>query len=131
MQRERRSNNLQTATKPTDMLPAQEDDPGPLARAKVAKGRTVHLPLPTGAKRIVGTRAAEVNGVIMYRDVTAVEYRSAQPGEIVELPEVEVQRLTALGFLIDDKPAKRGNGKGVVDPLTGIVDDPRTAARIR
>jgi hypothetical protein len=35
--------------------------------------------------------------------------------------------LTGLGFLvaIDDKPAKRSNGKA--NTLTGIVDDPRLA----
>jgi hypothetical protein len=105
------------------MLPAPEVDPGPMAKAKVAKGRCVHV--PNGKKHIVGSEAYDVQGTIVHRDVTAEGYRSAGPGEVVELPEAEIERLTGLGFLValDDKPVKRGNGKG--HPVTGVKDDPR------
>jgi hypothetical protein len=67
-----------------------------------------------------------VNGAILYHDVTAAEYRSAQPGEVVELPEAEVERLTGLGFLtsIDGQLAK-GMKVKPVRPQTGIDNDPR------
>jgi hypothetical protein len=137
MQRERRRTNKNTETKPSqnfierkfDMdklqpTPAQDVDLGPLAKAKVAKGRSIHI--PTGTKKIVGTRAAEVNGAILYRDVTAQETRSAGPGEIVELPINEIERLTELGFVtsIDGQLAK-GMMVKPVRPQTGIDGDPR------
>jgi len=123
MQREQRSNKNLRSSKPAsnfagtrkfdvdrlaptrpDMLPAPEVDPGPMAKAKVAKGRCVHV--PNGKKHIVGSEAYDVQGTIVHRDVTAEGYRSAGPGEVVELPEAEIERLTGLGFLValDDKP---------------------------
>jgi hypothetical protein len=78
---------------------------------------------------VVGSRAVEVNGTTVYRDVTAEEYRSAQPGEVVELPQSEIARLMELGFVqpIDGNPAA-GLKVKAVRPKTGIDDDPRIAA---
>jgi hypothetical protein len=40
-----------------------------------------------------------VNGAIAFRDVTAQETRSAGPGEIVTLPQKEIDRLVALNLI--------------------------------
>lgn len=113
-----------------NMQPAQVDL-GPLAKARVARGRSIHI--PNGALRVVGTRAFEVNGTVVYKDVTAADYHSAQPGEVVELPETEIARLTSLGFLValDDKAARKGNGKAPVNPDTGVANDTRLPVSTR
>src|ERR1700730_12438167 len=139
MKREQRSNkNLQTSLmerksdpeklneeQPTGALP----DPVNMAKTPVAKGRCLHLPI--GDRHIVGTRPVEIDGTLIYKDVFAQEIRSAGPGEEVVLPVGEVERLRGLGYLvaIDDKPAKRGNGKG--HSVTGIENDPRLRTAIR
>jgi hypothetical protein len=104
--------------------PAQEVDLGPLAKAKVAKGRSIHI--PTGTKKIVGSKAYDLAGTTVFREVTAQDHHSAGPGEIVELPVKEIVRLTGLGFLvaIGDQPAK-GMRVKPVRPQTGIDNDPR------
>ena len=110
--------NLETPS----TAPTPEPAPG-MARATVCKGRSVHLPLPT--KKIVGSRPIEINGTTIHRNVEAAEIRIAGPGEEVTLPVDEVERLRGLGFLTDDKPAKRGNGKAAAVSKTGIENDPR------
>jgi hypothetical protein len=124
MQREQRTKLQETP--PT--APSPEPAPG-MARGVVAKGRSIDIGLPT--KKIVGSRPIEIGGVTVYKDVEAAEQRKAQPGDIVELPEAEIERLRGLGFLVaPDAPAKRGNGKAAVNPVTGVPNDPRlTAAR--
>jgi hypothetical protein len=113
------------ATQSTAPLP--EPDLGPTAKATVAKGRSVHV--PTGNKVFVkyAQQRVDQNGIVVGADVpvTRQEIRTALPGEVVTLPLTEIERLTQLGFLVDDKPARRGNGKVAVDPETGIKNDPR------
>ena len=147
MQREQRANKNLSTAKPSpnfaaakkfdpdklhptlpNMLPARDGvDPGPLKSAKVARGRTLHLDDPNGKKRIVGSRPYEANGVTMYHDVTAVEFRVANPGEIVTLPQTEIDRLIGLGFLqsIDESVGPRQARS--VTPDTGVENDPRLA----
>ncbi len=112
------------SSQPNPLPPQQEVDPGPMGIAKVCRGRTVHV--PTGQKIVIGSRPYELNGAILHRDVTTQAYRSAGPGEIVELPQTEIDRLTELGFLqpIDDQPAK-GLKVKPVRPETGVKDDVR------
>jgi hypothetical protein len=93
--------------------PSPEPAPGKWA---VAKGRSIHIPLAT--KRVVGTRAVEVDGTTVYRDVTQAEFRVAGPGEIISedssvFTAAEISRMVGLGFLvaIDDRPAKRLNSR--------------------
>jgi hypothetical protein len=87
----------------------------------------VHTP---GKKKIVGTRPYEVNGVIMYRDITAQEIHVAGPGEVVELPLTEITRLTELGFLtpIDDGQPAKAKPIRPTSP-TGIENDPRLTGK--
>jgi hypothetical protein len=104
------------APPPLPPLQEQEPDLGPMGTAKVARGRTVHV--PTGVKHVVGSRPYDAGGgTVVHRDITAVEFHSAGPGETVTLPVSEIERLTTLGFLqpIDDQPTRRGNGKGEVN----------------
>jgi hypothetical protein len=95
-----------------------------MAKAKVMRGHTIHV--PTGRQKIVGTRPYEKDGVILHRDVTAQENRMAVPGDIIELPVDEIERLTALGFVapLDDAPAK-GIKVKPARPEIGVHDDPR------
>ena len=95
-----------------------------MGTAKVARGRCLHV--PTGKKVVVGSRPFEVNGAIVYRDVTADETRSALPGDVVSMPQQEIDRLMALNFLIpiDDQPRK-GMKVKPARPQTGIDNDPR------
>jgi hypothetical protein len=123
MQREQRTKLQETP--PT--APSPEPAPG-MAKWAVAKGRSVHIPLAT--KRVVGTRAVEVDGTPVYRDVTQAEFRVAGPGEIISedssvFTAAEISRMVGLGFLvaIDDKP-KHGKAAAAVS-RTAIENDPR------
>jgi hypothetical protein len=109
---------------------AQAAEPAPgMARGVVAKGRSIDIGLPT--KKIVGSRPIEKDGVVIYKNVEAAEQRKAEPGDVVELPEAEIERLRGLGFLAPE-PAKRGgNGKAAVNPVTGVPNDPRLTAATR
>jgi hypothetical protein len=101
-----------------------EQDPGPMGQAKVARGRTVHV--PTGIRKVIGSKGYEVNGAVVYRDVTQEEFNVANPGDTVTLPQTEIDRLMELGFLqsIDDHPAKVSRPRAP-RPDTGIKNDPR------
>jgi hypothetical protein len=127
MKHEQPSNKITPATPPT--APSPEPDVGPTGRAVVAKGRSVHIALET--KRIVGSRPIEINGTTIHRNVEAAEIRIAGPGETVELPEAEIERLRGLGFLVDDQPATRRGTNGKGHSVTGIDNDPRLKTAIR
>ena len=117
VERERRKGNLDTsrpaspsglrkhdpdkvlAPQPVPLLRSAPEAVGPMVKARVAKGRTLHLPDPSGKRVIVGTRAVEVDGHITHADVTQSALMTAGPGTEVELAESEVKRLRELGFL--------------------------------
>lgn len=70
------------------------EDTGPMGRAIVARGRVVHAAV-RGEYDLVG-----------YDSTTAAPVRAPRtriylPGETVELPVSEIERLRALGFLAD------------------------------
>jgi hypothetical protein len=66
-----------------------------MERAIVARGRTVVVPDPTKPPVFVG-RQIETN-----REMFAPATRDFGPGEEVELPRGEAQRLRGFGYLVD------------------------------
>jgi len=88
--------DLVLSGKPAPPSPAPDENTANEATAIgiVARGRTLHLPIP-GERRSVGWDPNEKKTV--YAAVT----RGHGPGERVELPVSEIKRLQGLGFLVD------------------------------
>jgi hypothetical protein len=96
--------------------PAPPPATGDMVKAKVAKGRSIDIPIPGAAPEFF--RYEKITG----KEVTHGPIRCAGPGEVVELPASEVDRLRALGFL--EWPDKRfvTNEEAA---MTGVTDDVR------
>lgn len=114
--------------------PSPEVDQGPLGTARVAKGRCLHLPTGKQVYFKEAVQRVDQNGVVVGQNVAVMrgEVRIAGPGETVELPQKEIERLRGLGFLepIDDKPRLLSKAeRTALMAATGIVDDPRVAGR--
>jgi hypothetical protein len=107
--------------------PIQTDEQ--MSSAKVAAGRSVHI--PTGERRVVGSRPWQTaDGSILHIDVYAGEFRNAGPGEVVTLPQAEINRMISLGFLVPLGKQTIGMAIKQGRPETGVDGDPRvTAAR--
>ncbi len=83
------------------VLRGPQDDLGPPVEAVVAKGHCIHI--PTGVRRTVGSVAQAVQNPLSpptFTTVTSSQCRVAMAGETVMLPEQEVERLRAAGWLL-------------------------------
>jgi len=81
---------------PPVRLPASPvEDSGPRAKATVAKGRTIIAPAPGEGSDLVGFDPFTA------APIRAPRQRAYGPGEEVQLPLSEIERLTRLGFLHD------------------------------
>jgi hypothetical protein len=73
---------------------------GPDVEVVVANGRTVHMPSPTGQKRIVGFDTDKRENIF------ALVQEVFGPGKHITLRESEADRLKVLGFVVDPEDYK-------------------------
>jgi len=79
---------------PVRRTPVLVEDNEPKAKATVARGRTVHAPIP-GAYEAIGFDPTTAEPLRVLR------HRAYGPGETIEAPVAEIERLKRLGFLHD------------------------------
>jgi hypothetical protein len=77
----------------SEPIEVAEVEPEETATAIVATGHSVHVS--------DGTRVACGYDALLSRPVYRQGFRIALPGETVELPKSEIEKLMALGYLID------------------------------
>jgi hypothetical protein len=114
--------------------PSPPGPSGPLTRAKVRPGHTVHLADPNGEKVFWKHNA---DGKEVYRPL----FKACGPGTVIELPQSEVETMLRDGFveLLDEPKRKKGPVLRQDDPRlnqprpmeqdTGIPNDPRLDPR--
>ena len=95
------------------------EDKGPKATGIVARGRTVHANDPNAPKRFVGFDKEGVG-------IWVPSQRIYSPGEQIELPVSELERLKRLGFIADaNRLASDEEAAGVPTRHPSMPDEPR------